>query len=189
MTEQTKAVLYIVACGGYTAGQLDSFVRRCQEHGWEVCIVATPAGLKFMDTASLSELTGHVVRSDYKQPDEPDVLPQADAIAVVPATFNTINKWAHGISDTLALGVLHEAIGRGLPIVAVPTPNAALGRHPVFLASVATLRGWGVHVLFNPEKYPLPEPGTGLTADDFFSWDALDSAITVMWAGVIRVGK
>jgi phosphopantothenoylcysteine synthetase/decarboxylase len=180
------AVLYIVACGGYTAGQLDDFVRRRQANGWDVCVIATPSGLKFMDTASLSKLTGHVVRYDYKQPNEPDILPQADAVAVVPATFNTINKWAHGISDTLALGILHEAIGRGLPIVAVPTPNAALGSHPVFVASVATLRSWGVNVLFNPEKYPLPEPGTGLSATDFFPWEALERAMAKMRTGVIE---
>jgi flavoprotein len=34
---------------------------------------------------------------------------------VAPATFNTINKWAQGISDTLALGLLNEATGLGLP--------------------------------------------------------------------------
>jgi hypothetical protein len=133
-----------------------------------------------MDTTSLAALTGHTVRSDYKQPDEPDALPAADAVAVVPATFNTINKWTSGASDTLALGVLHEAVGRELPIVAAPTPNAALAKHPVFVASVATLRSWGVRVLFDPVKYPLPAPGTGLSATDFFPWPALESVIADM---------
>jgi Flavoprotein len=40
------------------------------------------------------------------------VVVSPDAIIVAPATFNTINKWAVGISDTLALGLLTEAIGR-----------------------------------------------------------------------------
>lgn len=40
-------------------------------------------------------------------------MPPADAIAVASATFNTINKWAAGISDTLALGILCEAYGFG----------------------------------------------------------------------------
>ncbi len=65
-------------------------------------------------------------------------------------------------------------------MVAVPTPNVALGTHPVFVASVATLRSWGVNVLFDPEKYPLPEPGTGLTATDFFPWEALEGAMEGM---------
>jgi phosphopantothenoylcysteine synthetase/decarboxylase len=177
MSEPTKPVLYIVACGGYVAGHLADFITRRQGDGWDVCVIATPAALKFMDTKALAKQTGHVVRSDYKQPDEPDVLPMANAVAVIPATFNTVNKLAGGISDTVALGVLHEAIGLELPVVIAPTPNAALGRHPAFLASVKTLRSWGVEVLFDPETNPLPPPRSGLTATDFFSWEALEAAM------------
>ena len=101
------------------------------------------SGTKFADSTRLAELTGFPVRSDYKRPEEPDVLPPADAIAVVPATFNTINKWAQGISDTLGLGLLNEALGLGLPLIAVPWPNVALARHPAFANSVAMLREWG----------------------------------------------
>ena len=71
------------------------------------------------------------------------MLPSADAMIVVPATFSTINKWAAGISDTLALGLINEAIGMSLPIVAVPHVNAPLARHPALAASFATLRGAG----------------------------------------------
>lgn len=110
MSEASRQpVLYIVACGGRPAGDLASFVETCQAQGWDVCVIATPSALKFMDTESLTDLTGHPVRHDYKQPEEPDVLPPADAMVVAPATFNTINKWAYGISDTLALGLLNEA--------------------------------------------------------------------------------
>jgi hypothetical protein len=35
-------------------------------------------------------MTGHPVRTSYKLPDEPDVLPPPDAILVAPATFNTV---------------------------------------------------------------------------------------------------
>jgi phosphopantothenoylcysteine synthetase/decarboxylase len=182
MPEPAKPVLYVVACGGYVAGQLDGFIQRRQADGWDVCVIATPTALRFMDTNHLAELTGHVVRSDYKQPDEPDSLPIADIVAVVPATFNTVNKLANGICDTLALGVLHEAIGLGLPMVVVPTPNAALGRHPVFVASVAVLRSWAVKVLFDPETYPLPTPRSGLTATDFFPWEALEAVMAEIQA-------
>jgi Flavoprotein len=72
------------------------------------------------------------VRCDYKRPDEADVLPPPDAFVVAPATFNTINKLAAGISGTLALGFLNEAVGTGLPVIAVPFPNQMLARHPAF---------------------------------------------------------
>ena len=166
-------VLYVIACGGRPAGDLSTFVHEAQASGWEVCVIATPSALKFMDLAALAELTGHVVRYDYKQPDEPDVLPPADAIVVAPATFNTINKWVAGISDTLALGLLNEALGVGLPVVAVPFPNIALAQHPAFRRSMRELEGWGVRLLFDPDAHPLPTPNLGPASRDLFPWQAL----------------
>jgi phosphopantothenoylcysteine synthetase/decarboxylase len=173
-------VLYVVGCGGYPAAHLGAFIDRLPAGDWDVCVIATPSGLRFMDSAALQAQTGHVVRSEYKQPDAPDVLPPADAMAVLPATFNTTNKMAQGISDTLALGLLNEAIGRGLPILAVPNPNAALARHPAFAASVAALRSWGVRVLFDPETYPLPTPNMGPPSGTIFPWDAVHAAVGEM---------
>ena len=86
-------------------------------------------------------------------------LPHAFAIA--PATFNTVNKLAAGISDTLALGLLNEAVGSNLPVIAVPFPNQMLARHPAFVASVAVLRSWGVRLIFDPARYRLPVPNQG----------------------------
>jgi phosphopantothenoylcysteine synthetase/decarboxylase len=173
-------VLYIIACGGRPAGDLPEFIPGLQADGWDVCVIATPSGLKFMDTEQLAELTGHAVRYDYKQPDEPDVLPPADAMVVAPATFNTINKWAQGISDTLALGLLNEAIGLELPVVAVPVPNQALAKHPSFRESVDRLRSWGVRLLFDPEKYSLPTPNMGPPAARLFPWEALRGEIAAI---------
>jgi phosphopantothenoylcysteine synthetase/decarboxylase len=111
-SQQAYRVLYVVACGGRPAGDLAQFVRHAQDRGWDTCVVATPSGMKFLNAEALAGLTGHPVRSDYKRPEEPDVLPPPDAFVVAPATFNTINKLAAGISDTLALGLLNEAIRR-----------------------------------------------------------------------------
>jgi hypothetical protein len=62
--------------------------------------------------------TGHPVRSEYKEPGEPDVLPPADAMIAAPVTCNSLAKWAAGISDTLPLGLLVEAVGKRMPVVA-----------------------------------------------------------------------
>ncbi|WP_433361325.1 flavoprotein [Streptosporangium sp. CA-115845] len=166
-----KPVLYVIACGGRPAAELPSLVGHAQAQGWTVCVVTTPSGTKFVDTTRLAQLTGYPVRSDYKRPEEPDVLPPADAMAVVPATFNTMNKWAQGISDTLALGLLNEALGLGLPLVAVPWPNIALARHPAFANSLALLREWGVRVIFDVER--LPAPNSGEPGAATFPWDEL----------------
>ena len=172
-TRAAGRVLYAVACGGRPAGDLPTFVRYAQDQGWDVCVIATPSAVKFLDAACLAELTGHPVRCDYKRPDEPDVLPSPDAFVVAPATFNTINKLAAGICDTLALGLLNEAIGARLPVIAVPFPNQMLARHPAFITSIATLRTWGVRLIFDPQRYPLPVPSQGEPGSTLFPWPAL----------------
>ncbi|MGC9670636.1 flavoprotein [Planosporangium sp. 12N6] len=177
MVPTRAPVLYLVACGGRAAGDLPTAIPELQHDGWDVCVIATPTALRFLDVEALSALTGHPVRHEYKQPDEPDVLPPADAFAVAPATFNTINKMAAGISDTLALGILNEAVGLGRPIVAVPTANVALARHPAFVNSIRQLREWGVRLLFDPDAYPLPTPNMGPASAGLFPWKALLSTL------------
>lgn len=182
-TMQSPSVLYIIACGGRPADDLPQFVRYAQDRGWNVCVIATPSGMKFLDSDRLAALTGHPVRCDYKRPDEPDVLPPPDAFVVAPATFNTINKLAAGISDTLALGLLNEAVGTGLPIIAVPFPNQMLARHPAFVTSIATLRSWGVRLIFNPERHPLPIPNQGESGNTLFPWAAVQEELLDLQAG------
>ena len=186
MPIDSQPVLYVVACGGRPAGDLPAFVTRLQAQEWHVCVIATPSATKFMDLPRLATLTGHAVRYDYKQPDEPDVLPPPDAFVVAPATFNTINKMVTGSSDTLALGMLNEAIGLPLPIIAVPTPNVALARHPAFRSSVTALRSWGLNILFDPERYPLPVPNMGPPAAALFPWDDLTSLVSELRKMVIE---
>jgi phosphopantothenoylcysteine synthetase/decarboxylase len=179
-----RRVLYVVACGGRPAGDLPDFVTWAQAQGWDVCLIATPAGTKFIDSARLAEITGHQVRDDYKDPEEPDVLPfPPDAFAVAPATFNTINKWANGISDTLALGLLNEGLAAGQPIIAVPNPNQTLARHPAFLRSIAFLRECGVKVIFDPAAYPLPTPNSGEASRELFPWQVLKDALVKIGPG------
>jgi phosphopantothenoylcysteine synthetase/decarboxylase len=178
-----QRVLYVVACGGRPAGDLPEFVQYARSQGWDVCVIATPSGLKFLDGAHLASLTGHPVRSDYKRPDERDVLPPPDAFVVAPATFNTINKLAAGISGTLALGLLNEAVGTSLPVIAVPFPNQMLARHPAFVASVAALRSWGVTLIFDAERHPLPVPNQGESGNALFPWPELREALDALHAG------
>ncbi|HEU5375117.1 MAG TPA: flavoprotein, partial [Ktedonobacteraceae bacterium] len=96
------------------------------------------------------------VRSEYKHPDEPDILPRADAMVVFPATFNTLNKWAMGISDTLAVGLLSEYTGLKMPLIAVPCfkTGGGLDSNPAFLRSMRLLRRAGIRVIYEPERYP-----------------------------------
>ncbi|MEV5412117.1 hypothetical protein AB0K60_25180 [Thermopolyspora sp. NPDC052614] len=97
------------------------------------------------------------MRDDYKRPEDPDVLPfPPDAFVVAPA---------------------NEGLCAGRPIIAVPTPNVTLARHPAFARSVEFLRKQGVRVLFDPDTYPLPTPNLGEAGRTLFPWDALKDEV------------
>jgi hypothetical protein len=165
-----SGVLYLIACGAPPSQDIGRMVKLAQAEEWDVCLIATPSGIKFFDVPEMAKLTSHPVRSQYKEPDAPDALPEADAVIVAPATVNTINKWALGICDTLALGILVEGIGKRLPMVVLPSTNYAHAAHPAFPESIAKLRSWGVSVLFGPDVYPLHAPGTGGRYVNIFPW-------------------
>jgi phosphopantothenoylcysteine synthetase/decarboxylase len=152
-----RGILYLIACGSSAATEIvEPGVRAAQEVGWEVCVITTPSGRNFLNMPRLAQLTGHPVRSEYKLPDTPDLLPRADALLVYPASFRTINTWAVGDSATLAVGLLCEYLGLKAPIVAVPCigTGSGLDTHPAFLEHLAKLKAWGVRILYQPEKYP-----------------------------------
>lgn len=167
----TRGVLYIAACAAPPARDVERLIRAAQADGWDVCVLATPSATRFLDLPALENLTGHPVRSTYKDPSEPDALPPPDAVIVAPATVNTVNKWALGICDTLVLGVLVEGVGKKLPVVALPFTNYAHAAHPAFEDSITKLRSWGVSVLYGPDVYPLHAPGTGSEHLDKYPWE------------------
>ena len=143
-TRVVHRVLHLVVCAASPARAIQELVDLVQQDGWDVWVIPTPVAATWIDEVDLAVQTGHPVRSYLRHPDDPSTIPPADAVAVVPATFNTINKWAAGISDTFALGVLNEALGLGLPIVVFPYAKAPLTIHPAFDRSLDLLDGCGV---------------------------------------------
>ncbi len=149
-----RGVLYVVVCAAPPASSVDKLIGLAQGAGWVVRVIATPMGERFIDARRLASMTGDRVRTAFRMPDEADELPAADAVVVAPATFNTVNKWAAGITDTFATGLLCELTGFGVPILAVPLVKDALARHVAFGRSLEVLRRMGVHVLFDPDAPP-----------------------------------
>jgi phosphopantothenoylcysteine decarboxylase len=155
MTQAKRGVLYVVVCGAGPASSVQEFVAQAQAAHWEVCVIPTPHAIPFLDVSLLTRMTGHEVRSNYRPITTGESLPPCDALVVVAATFNTVNKFAGGIADIRALTILCENFGRGRPILVVPCVNENhLARHPVFRQSLATLQEWGVHILYDVDKYP-----------------------------------
>jgi len=164
-----RRVLTIVTCGAGPAAAIGTCVRLAQDRGWTVQVTATPAALEFFDQRAIADQTGSPVRSQYAKPGAlRSLIP--DAILVAPATYNTINKWAHGISDTYALGILAEATGLGVPIVVLPFVNTALADRAPFRRSVESLRAEGVKLLLGPGGFQPHPPRTGEGRIDSYPW-------------------
>ncbi|HEY4007676.1 MAG TPA: hypothetical protein VGM60_21185 [Pseudonocardia sp.] len=85
-------------------------------------------------------------------------------------TCNSLAKWAAGISDTLALGLLVEAVGKRQPVVAVPFSNWAQIGFPAVQEAIRNLSDWGVQVLVGDDVYKQHDPGTGEQYISFFPW-------------------
>ncbi|MDX3854361.1 flavoprotein [Streptomyces sp. AK02-01A] len=181
MTDKPKKpFLYVVVCAAGVAPDAGKLVAAAQDQDWDVGVVATPLGLGFIDRAALEGQTGFPIRSAWRSPGDPRPLPPPDAIAVAPATFNTINKWAAGISDTLALGILCEAYGMGVPTAVLPYLNAAQAAHPAYRRSLGQLREMGV--LFGGTEPHEPNAGGGA---DRFRWQ---EALELLTPRVPRAG-
>jgi phosphopantothenoylcysteine decarboxylase len=151
--QERRRVLYLIICAAPPASDAHELVKLAQAAGWEVCVIATPEAMHWIDPAMMAELTGYDVRSEYRSAGDAKSLPDANAIAVAPATFNTVNKFRAGIADNMAVGVLCECLRAGVPIVLAPNVKAVLAEHPAFPASLRELASWGVHVL---EQAPQP---------------------------------
>ncbi|MFC7810445.1 flavoprotein [Streptomyces olivaceus] len=161
--------LYVVVCAAGVASGVGALIDAALRRDWEVGVFATPVAMDgFFDTADVEARTGRPIRSAWRRPGEPRPFPAPDAVVVAPATFNTVNKWAAGLADTLAVATLCEACGLGVPVGVLPCVSDALASHPAYRASLDRLRGMGV-------RFGDPYEGGAAGGDRRFHWErALD---------------
>lgn len=140
--------LYLVATAAPPVLRIAELVTAVHAEGWSVCVIATPTAVSWIDLDALAAATGCLVRVHAPSPSQQDEsLPHADAVVAAPMTFNSINKWAAGVSDNLALGVLNEMLSTGIPIIAAPCVKLVLRQHPAYEHSTAQLAHAGVRLL------------------------------------------
>jgi phosphopantothenoylcysteine synthetase/decarboxylase len=111
-----------------------------------VLTLPTPNAARVIDRGALGHLPGHQIVESYF---DAAILPSPPygLVLVAPCGFNSLNKLAAGIADTLAHSVVAEAIGRGTPVFVAIACNTPLWAHPRAKESAATLRRWGCTVL------------------------------------------
>ncbi|GAA1554388.1 flavoprotein [Kribbella lupini] len=168
----TRRTLYLVTCGAPLASRIGDGVRAARDQGWDPYVIPTDAALPWLEG---QDLDGVRVLTDNRKPGEPKRAPAADAVAVVPATFNTLNAWANGNANTYPLTTLCAALGARTRTVAVPFAKHDLAGHPAWLASIAVLRYAGVRLVdAHDGSVASLEPissGTGDRVAEDFRWD------------------
>lgn len=143
-----RGALYVLACGANPAADLHELVEPAMAAGWDVCVGATPSGLDFVDRDGLAGTTGNPVRHTWSG--RTSSWPTPSGLIVAPATINTVNKIALGITDTWVVNTVVELWGFGTPTLLAPNVNPWLAAHPRFRRNIDDLRRWGVTVLWEP---------------------------------------
>ncbi|MEY2535265.1 MAG: phosphopantothenoylcysteine decarboxylase / phosphopantothenate---cysteine ligase [bacterium] len=153
--------------GGIAAYKALEVVRLATKAGHAVRAIQTPTAQRFVGAASFAALTGAPVLTDEFERDPargafPDqaapehdplshleLVRNADAFLIAPASANTVAKLAHGLADNL---LTSAALAATCPLLVAPAMNNHMYEHPAVQANLATLRERGVTVL---------DPGVG----------------------------
>ncbi len=146
MTERFDTV-YLIVSGTTTAQRAPEILRGLVGLGFSsVIALPTPHASRIVSPWELADVAGiQVVESYFDLAIRP--RPPRGVVLFAPCSFNSLNKLAQGIADSLALSVAAEAIGRGTPVIVAPSLNQPLMDHPVARASLRTLPDWGVIIV------------------------------------------
>ncbi|CAN5704479.1 flavoprotein [soil metagenome] len=145
-TGQRLETLYVIVTGAGTARRIPALIGRLATAFEKVIVVPTENASRVVSRRELALIDDVEVVDSYFDPAIMPYPPEG-VLLVAPCTFNSLNKLAHGIADTLALSISAEAIGRGTPAVVAISVNPPLYNHPQTRASISRLRSWGVEVI------------------------------------------
>lgn len=176
------ARLLLGVSGGIAAYKALEVVRLATKAGHAVRVVQTPTAQRFVGAASFAALTGApVLTGEFErdpargafpdqQPPEHDpashleLVRNADAYLIAPASANTIAKLAQGLADNL---LTSAALAASCPVLVAPAMNHHMWEHPATQANLSLLRERGVTII-DPTTGALAtkhEWGTGRLAD------------------------
>ncbi|MGZ5308011.1 MAG: bifunctional phosphopantothenoylcysteine decarboxylase/phosphopantothenate--cysteine ligase CoaBC [Solirubrobacterales bacterium] len=159
--------------GGIAAYKALELARLATKAGHSVRVLMTPAAKRFVGAASFEGIVGAPVLSDEFErdpmrgafPGDPapehdpighlELVANADAYLVAPASANTIAKLAAGLADSM---VTTSFLACAAPRLVAPAMNDRMYRDPATQANLATLRERGV-IVIDPEQGALASRG------------------------------
>ena len=179
--------------GGIAAYKALELARLATKEGHSVRVLMTPTAERFIGKASFEGIVGAPVLTDQFErdptrgafPGDPvpehdpighlEVVANADAYLVAPASANTVAKLAAGIADSM---VTTSFLACTAPRLIAPAMNDRMHRDAATQANLATLRQRGITVI-EPEEGALAsrgEHGVGRLPEPRALLDAIETA-------------
>lgn len=147
----------LLVCGGIAAFKAPLTVRALRRQGAEVTVFASRESLRYVTEDALAwAATRPVVTRLSPQAEHLSGSAPFDAYLVAPATYNTLNKLAVGIADTVLTATLASALGRRArghaAVLVAPTMHGSM-HNPVLTRSLERLVELGVRVIPPRDAY------------------------------------
>jgi phosphopantothenoylcysteine decarboxylase / phosphopantothenate---cysteine ligase len=142
--------------GGIGAYKAVEVVRGLQKKGHDVTVVMTKHARRFVGELTFEAITKRrVITSQWAPGLNADIehialATASDLLLVVPATANTIARFAQGLADDF-LSALYLATTA--PVLLAPAMNTHMLEHPAVAANLATLAARGVRFVQPGEGY------------------------------------
>lgn len=142
--------LVLGVSGSVAAYRAADLARTLMKSGWQVRVCLTDSAKKFVTPALFEALTGQPCLEDvFEEPVKGKMAHiewarQADVVAVVPATANTVAKIAHGIGEDMLTTLV---LASTKPILVAPAMNPAMYADAAFQDALEILRGRGARIV------------------------------------------
>lgn len=142
--------------GGIAAYKAAELLRLLQDRGLDIEVVMTRAAREFVTPLTFEALSGHPVITDLfgsqTRADNPAAssiqhirLAQTiEALVIAPATADLLARLAQGLADDFLTTVY---LATQAPVIAAPSMNVNMWRHPATAANLNTLKQRGVLIV------------------------------------------
>ena len=155
--------------GGIASYKAVELVSKLQQAGAMVDVIMSERAEEFVRPLTFSTMSHRPVYTDLWEPSgraaetHIALAEEAELLAVIPATANTLAKLAHGIADNMLTAV---ALATKAPLLLAPAMHHHMYTHPATQANLQLLRERAVYVL-EPEVGRLAsgEVGVGRLPD------------------------
>lgn len=147
MAERKKPWIVLGVTGSVAAFRAADLASAMVQKGWEVEVILTADGERFLPALTLAALTHRPVHTSFWDEGKDgrmghlELARVADVVVVAPASADCMAKAAHGLAGDL-LGAL--LLATSAPVLMVPAMNPNMWKHAATQANVKLLGERGV---------------------------------------------